>query len=548
MTKRLCRRVLVALAAVFVVVMFAMTGVVNAATGWVRNSKGWIYLKTDGTYAKSEWVKDNGKWYFFNKNGYMLTGWAKIQNKRYYFEPSGAMATGWKNIDEKAYYFNSSGAMVTGKKTISGREFYFSSSGALLIRGFNVEDVQDPYFRQYISENYDTNHDGKMGIKEIQAVTRMDLEGITYGGPGKGSVVHDISKIERLDDVNLFVNLKTLNISDLSLHILELSGLKLDNLYITGNANPLAISCSKDTAKRIVIDSLQLKEAKYPTNTLESLTLRNVKGNVKGNIRSCSNLKELTITNCGLEKLVFTELSKLTYLNLSNNAFTSLDLSALKNLLYMDCSRNSISKLDMSSCPKLTYLDCSGHEMDSINVSKNTKLVYLDCEVSSLSVENNPYLSYLVLNAKDTSVSDSHAYKKNLMYLCAGSEAKIKAGTEMKTLSGWVVRYGSGNTLLKCYYAKDTWATGWKKISGKWYYFRDSRYSYSAATDQFVKGYYLDEKGVYDESAQVSWHKTKDGRWWYGNSKWYAKGQSYTIDGKWYNFDEGGYMIEYDED
>ncbi len=62
------------------------------------------------------------------------------------------------------------------------------------------------------------------------------------------------------------------------------------------------------------------------------------------------------------------------------------------------------------------------------------------------------------------------------------------------------------------------------------------------------KGYYLDEKGVYDESAQVSWHKTKDGRWWYGNSKWYAKGQSYTIDGKWYNFDEGGYMIEYDED
>ena len=51
-------------------------------------------------------------WYYFDEQGYMLTGWRNINEKWYYlFEKTGgravkgAAAKGWVQIDDKWYYF-----------------------------------------------------------------------------------------------------------------------------------------------------------------------------------------------------------------------------------------------------------------------------------------------------------------------------------------------------------------------------------------------------------------------------------------------------------
>ena len=53
----------------------------------------------DGNYPSSRWAKINGKWYFFDENGYMKTGWIKYKTKWYYCDKSGAMLTGTETPD-----------------------------------------------------------------------------------------------------------------------------------------------------------------------------------------------------------------------------------------------------------------------------------------------------------------------------------------------------------------------------------------------------------------------------------------------------------------
>lgn len=45
----------------------------NTATGqWILDSTGWWYQNSDMSYPKSVWQEIDGKWYYFNENGYML--------------------------------------------------------------------------------------------------------------------------------------------------------------------------------------------------------------------------------------------------------------------------------------------------------------------------------------------------------------------------------------------------------------------------------------------------------------------------------------------
>ena len=56
---------------------------------WKKNSKGWSYGDSSGWYARSCWLKIDGKWYYFSSNGCMVTGTVTIQGKKYHFDQHG---------------------------------------------------------------------------------------------------------------------------------------------------------------------------------------------------------------------------------------------------------------------------------------------------------------------------------------------------------------------------------------------------------------------------------------------------------------------------
>ncbi|WP_080843964.1 M14 family zinc carboxypeptidase [Cytobacillus gottheilii] len=121
-------------------------------SGWVEFAEGWSYFSYETGARQTAWVTDQGKqyylndngimlsngwyfieetWYFFDKSGAMKKGWIKDRNRWYYLMSSGKMATGWVYDQYKWYYMNQSGAMVTGWVNEAGQWYFMDSSGAM---------------------------------------------------------------------------------------------------------------------------------------------------------------------------------------------------------------------------------------------------------------------------------------------------------------------------------------------------------------------------------------------------------------------------------
>ena len=103
---------------------------------WQRDAKGWWIQNPDGTYPKAQWLLLNNRWYYFNQEGYMLTGWLLYNNAWYYFEEKeggeqGKMSVGWKEIRDFWYYFSEevgaeNGKMRTGWQEVKGKWYYLN--------------------------------------------------------------------------------------------------------------------------------------------------------------------------------------------------------------------------------------------------------------------------------------------------------------------------------------------------------------------------------------------------------------------------------------
>ena len=155
---------------------------------WINNDGKWWYRHQDGTYTKNDFEVIDNQTYYFDSDGYRVTGWRQIKSDWYYFNASGIMATDqWINtyyyvdengkmvknkwigtfyvdangvwqpdrwvyngrwwyrygdgsyprnkfdvINNNMYYFDSNGYVVTGWQVINGNWYYFNGSGAML--------------------------------------------------------------------------------------------------------------------------------------------------------------------------------------------------------------------------------------------------------------------------------------------------------------------------------------------------------------------------------------------------------------------------------
>ena len=116
---------------------------------WKVNAKGWWYEDSSGWYPSSTWQKINGKWYYFGSDGYMAANewvdgqWAdsngyftykyrgswKSNSKGWWFEDASGWypANKWQKINGKWYYFEGNGYMAASKYIGS---YWVNSSGA----------------------------------------------------------------------------------------------------------------------------------------------------------------------------------------------------------------------------------------------------------------------------------------------------------------------------------------------------------------------------------------------------------------------------------
>ncbi len=106
----------------------------TAEAKWVKLANGKYRYTTNsaGTkYYKKKWAKINGKYYYFDKNGYRKTGWLTYKGKKYYLNKKGVRVTGMKTINKKKYYFSKKGVRITGWIKYKKNYYYANSKGVI---------------------------------------------------------------------------------------------------------------------------------------------------------------------------------------------------------------------------------------------------------------------------------------------------------------------------------------------------------------------------------------------------------------------------------
>lgn len=76
---------------------------------WVGTNGSSGYIKPNGSRCSSEWFMIDGKWYYFDQEGRMVTGWFfdPTYQAWFYLASDGSMAVGWIQLpDGKWYYLN----------------------------------------------------------------------------------------------------------------------------------------------------------------------------------------------------------------------------------------------------------------------------------------------------------------------------------------------------------------------------------------------------------------------------------------------------------
>ena len=104
-----------------------------AATDWLQLGGNWYCFKDPSGAMQTGWFRNDGNWYCSNNDGSMKTGWAWSEDGYSYLdEATGKMKKNeWVTVDGKTYYFNVNGIMVTGSRYIDGKKYIFNADGSV---------------------------------------------------------------------------------------------------------------------------------------------------------------------------------------------------------------------------------------------------------------------------------------------------------------------------------------------------------------------------------------------------------------------------------
>ena len=155
--------------------------------------------KATTTTPKSKWVQKNGKYYYYNKYGKLLTkGFHFLNGNKYYFNADGSVRTGLFQVDGKTYYGKKTdkGRLITNKKiNLQGKRYLMSASGAAKEVSSKVRYITDSTGKiktgwfWYNGKRY---HAGKDGILTVGGLKK--ISGKYYYFFKSGSVARNTTK------------------------------------------------------------------------------------------------------------------------------------------------------------------------------------------------------------------------------------------------------------------------------------------------------------------------------------------------------------------
>lgn len=112
---------------------------------WHNDQKGRRYRLASGDTPSAQWLMVMGEWYYFDEDGYVVTGWFEDKESTlwYYMDDQGKMSLGWKEILGTWYYFNTDGQMQTGWiQAKPGEWYYLNPDGSMaadtVIEGYRL--------------------------------------------------------------------------------------------------------------------------------------------------------------------------------------------------------------------------------------------------------------------------------------------------------------------------------------------------------------------------------------------------------------------------
>ena len=235
-------------------------------------------------------------------------------------------------------------------ETVSGNDI---EKGDIAIDG---DHFQDETFRNYVSENFDNDKDGKLSEKEIDNVTGINVS---------------LSEIESLKGIEYFSKLT----------YLDCYNNELTNLDVSKNTELRMLNCHSNRLRSLdVSQNTALTELGCSSNQLTSL-----------DVSQNTALTNLVCFNNQLTSLDVSKNELLLFFYCYNNQLSSLDVSQNTELIRLNCYSNRLRSLDVSQNTALTELVCSSNQLTSLDVSQNTALESLWCEhnqLTSLDISN----------------------------------------------------------------------------------------------------------------------------------------------------------------
>ena len=364
-----------------------VTGWKELTTSTSKGEKYWFYFtETSGANQGkmvTGWLKNKGNYYYFDSNGYMVTGWKSIKSDNgvyhwfYFDETKGAnlgrmLMNEWKQLTTKSsgstkyrFYFDGNGYMKTGWYKYKDSWYYLRETGSLM--GAMVSNTCETISGVY----YCFDKDGKL-LDETFLKT-LPSGSCPIGTAISGVLVSGSNTKYDTSKVKISINTSTLSSTELSnlyLVVKPYNADKVWNYTINGTAKTEKIG-DLNTVSLIKIADKFTKESNGYTTTLD---VKDYKYTTlySGSNKCYSNafIKDGYNINSYQRTYILSEYNILTENGVLNGDFSGLSVTSSDNKVFRVNSKNNYKSKSL----KATSQDAkNGSESDA---NKTATLTY----------------------------------------------------------------------------------------------------------------------------------------------------------------------------